>query len=79
MCSLVISSIAILIMDMGEAINELVAKGQDLLNRLRSPEGRTVTDMDLHILRVQLQLLDSEVVYMQHMRGRKTGSEDPQV
>jgi hypothetical protein len=66
-------------MDLGEAINEIVTKGQDLLNRLRSPEGRTVTDMDLHILRVQLQLLDSEVVYMQQMRGRKTGSEDPQV
>ena len=58
-------------MELGEAINELVTQGQDLLDRLRSPEGRTVTDMDLHILRTLLQLLDSEVAHMQHMRAKK--------
>ena len=64
-------------MDLGEAINELVTQGEDVLGRLRSPEGRTVTDMDLHILRALLQLLDNEVVYMQHMRAKNTKPDDP--
>jgi len=64
-------------MDLGDAINELVTQGEDVLGRLRSPEGRTVTDMDLHILRALLQLLDNEVVYMQHMRAKNTKPDDP--
>lgn len=64
-------------MDLGDAINELVTQGEDVLGRLRSPEGRMVTDMDLHILRALLQLLDNEVVYMQHMRAKNTKPDDP--
>jgi hypothetical protein len=50
---------------------------KDLLGRLHSPEGRTVADMDLHILRALLQLMANEVVYIQHMRARETRPNDP--
>ena len=48
-------------MDIRCAIGEYVDQGRELLDRLRSPEeGPTATAVDLHILRVQLFLLDHE-------------------
>ncbi len=56
-------------MDLRRAVDEYVTQGRDLLKRLRSPEeGPTVTDVDLHILRVQLFLLDHEAANMQQMK-----------
>ena len=55
-------------MDLRRALGEYVTQGCELLKRLRSPEeGPTVTAVDLHILRVQLFLLDHEAANMQQM------------
>lgn len=63
-------------MDLRHAVGEYVTQGRELLKRLRSPEeGPTVTDVDLHILRVQLFLLDNEAANMQEMRRPSTPSE----
>ena len=57
-------------MDLRRAVGEYVTQGRDLLKRLRSPEeGPTLTRVDLHILRVQLFLLDHEASNMQEMRN----------
>jgi hypothetical protein len=56
-------------MNLRRAIGEYVNQGRELLTRLRSPEeGPTVIAVDLHILRVQLFLLDHEVANMQQMK-----------
>ena len=48
---------------------EHVTQGRELLKQLRSPEeGPTVTGVDLHILRVQLFLLDHEAANMQQIK-----------
>lgn len=57
-------------MDLRQAVGEYVNQGRELLKRLRSPEeGPTVTEVDLHILRVQLFLLDHAAANMQQMRS----------
>lgn len=56
-------------MDLRRAIGEYVDQGRELLTRLRSPEeGPTATPVDLHILRVQLFLLDLQAANMTLMR-----------
>jgi hypothetical protein len=63
-------------MDLRRAIGEYVNQGRELLTRLRSPEeGPTVTRVDLHILRVQLFLLDHEVANMQQIKKPPTPPE----
>jgi hypothetical protein len=58
-------------MDLRRAIGEYVTQGRELLYRLRSPEeGPTVTAVDLHILRVQLFLLDHEAANIQELRRK---------
>ena len=60
-------------MDLRHAIGEYVTQGRELLIRLRSPEeGPTATDVDLHILRVQLFLLDHEAANMQQRKWLST-------
>jgi hypothetical protein len=57
-------------MDLRRAVSEYVNQGRELLKRLRSPEeGPTATDVDLHILRVQLFLLDHEAANMQRLKN----------
>lgn len=48
-------------MDLRSAIHHFVEQGRDLTARLRSPEGDQLSRVDLHILEVQLYLLDKEV------------------
>ena len=48
-------------MDLRLAVYEFVKQGNDLLERLRSPEGDMLSRTDLHVLEVQLYLLDKEV------------------
>ena len=63
-------------MDLRRAIGEYVIQGRELLYRLRSPEeGPTVTPVDLHILRVQLFLLDHEAANMQQMHRHSVPTE----
>jgi hypothetical protein len=63
-------------MDLRRAIGEYVTQGRELLERLRSPEERpTVTAVDLHMLRVQLFLLDHEAANLQELRRPPLPSE----
>ena len=59
-------------MDLRRAINEYVTQGRELLTRLRSDEeGPTVLPVDLHLLRVQMFLLDNQAANMQLSRYRR--------
>jgi hypothetical protein len=56
-------------MDLRRAVGEYVTQERELLTRLRSPEeGPMLTDVDLHILRVQLFLPDHAVSNMQQLK-----------
>ena len=56
-------------MDLTRCIREFVNLGGGLVKRLQSSEGPAVSDVDLHILKVQLHLLDVETTKMQLQRG----------
>ena len=63
-------------MDLRRAINEYVNQGRELLKRLRSAEeGPTASPVDLHILRVQLFLLDQQAANMELMRPSREEAE----
>ena len=51
---------------------EFMTQGQELLRRLRSTEGNTLTELEMHMLRVQLHLLDIEVSNRQYMNTPPT-------
>ena len=66
-------------MDLRPAIGEYVTLGRELLHRLRSPEeGPAVPAVDLHILRVQMFLIDNVVANLQELR-RLQSSETTEV
>ena len=48
-------------MDVRPALRNFVEQARDLYQRLRSSEGDAVSPGDLHLLEVQLYLLDKEV------------------
>jgi len=48
-------------MDVRSAVRAFVEQGRELYQRLRSSEGDAVSPTDLHILEVQMYLLDKEV------------------
>ena len=52
-------------MDLRQDIGRFVIYGRELLRRLQSEEGPTASDVDLHILKVQLHLLESEATKLQ--------------
>jgi hypothetical protein len=52
-------------MDIRPAVGDFIVEGGELLSRLRSYEGEMLSDTDLHLLRVELHLLDSEVAHLQ--------------
>jgi hypothetical protein len=54
-------------MDIRRAVSEFVFKSTELLSRIRSYEGEMLTEVDLHVLRVQLHLLDYEAANRQYM------------
>jgi hypothetical protein len=45
-------------MDLHAAMNDFFVQSRDLLNRMKSSEGQILTEVELHILRAQLRLLD---------------------
>lgn len=55
------------IMGIRRITNEFMTHGKELLRRLRSTEGNTLTETDLRMLRVQLHLLDIEAASRQYM------------
>ena len=48
-------------MDVRQVLRNFVEQGRDLYQRLHSSEGDAVNPDDLHLLEVQLYLLDKEV------------------
>jgi len=52
-------------MDLHAAMNDFFRESRDLLNRMKSSEGDIVSEVELHILRVQLRLLDVQANGMQ--------------
>lgn len=63
-------------MDIRQAVNDYVKQGADLFHCLQSDEVDSLTDADLVMLRVQLQVLGIEVSRMQNQRMlRQEGKE----
>ena len=58
-------------MDLRLAIHEFVNQGREILERLRSFEGNDLNRIELHVLEVQLYLLEREV-------SRRTQDQPPQ-
>lgn len=54
-------------MDLQCIVNEFITKGRDLCQRLQSSEQGTLSGLDLHMLRVQLHLLDTEAATLQNL------------
>ena len=52
-------------MDIHRAVSDFIVHGGELLSRLRSYEGEMLKEADLHLLRVELHLLDSEAAHLQ--------------
>ena len=42
-----------------QVVTEFLIKGKDLFQRMRSPEGTSLSKGDLHLLKEQLQALQS--------------------
>ncbi len=61
-----------LIMSLMQLVAEFLLKGKELCKRLRSNEGGTLSKGDLHLLREQLQLLDTEAA---NLLNQKEGGE----
>jgi hypothetical protein len=74
-CARTLAYLPTCLMDLRSAIHKLVDDGRALMERLRSPEGDSIGRVDLHILEVQLYLLDKEVVRRQHV-NRSTSPDD---
>lgn len=54
-------------MDLRRFWHQFVTESTELLARMRSPEGETLSAVELHILRVQLRLLDNQAQQMQQV------------
>ena len=63
-------------MDIRRAVSHFVTLGNELFIQLQSNENVTLTDADLHMLRVQLYILDAEARRLQRQQS-KSGSRDP--
>jgi hypothetical protein len=48
-------------MDLRVAVQNLTERATDVMNRLRTDEANTLRRADLHILEVQIYLLDKEI------------------
>src|SRR5262249_52275056 len=63
------------LMDLHAAASEFFRRSKELLDRMKSSEGNTLTEVDLHILRVQCRLLDGQATILQ--RGITARRESP--
>jgi len=61
-------------MDIRRAVSEYVKQGNDLFNRLRSDESLMLTPTDLHMLRVQLYILDAEARSLERKQAQSNTS-----
>jgi len=63
--------------DIRRAISEFVRQGKELREPTRSSEREMLTDVDLHILRAQLFLLESEAIsVLSFIRKSKENASD---
>lgn len=53
-----------------QAIKQFVFTGKDLCERLRSSEKHTLGDIDFHVLRAELRLVEAEVTNAQELLRR---------
>jgi CheY-like chemotaxis protein len=60
-------------MDIRSLWQDFVSQSKELLDRMRSPEGEVLTRVDLHILRVQLRLLDAQAQMLQQVTAAGPG------
>jgi hypothetical protein len=51
-------------MDLRTAVHQFVNDGRDLLKRFQTDEGTSLTSAELHMLKVQLYLLDHHIIRM---------------
>lgn len=63
-------------MDIRREVSRFVTMGNELFNRLRSDESVVLTPTDLHMLRVQLYVLDAEARNLER-RQSKSDTGDP--
>ena len=61
-------------MDIRRAVSEFVKQGGDLFNRLCSHEATILTPSDLHMLRVQLYILDTEAKSLERKQAESKPS-----
>ena len=64
-------------MDVRGAIRNFVEQGRELYQRLHSSEGDVVSPVDLHILEVQIYLLDKEVARRKAIQHNPTEKHHP--
>ena len=57
-------------MNMMQVVSDFLIKAKELSQRMRSPEGMTLSKGDLHILREQLRLLDAEAEILLNKKYR---------
>jgi hypothetical protein len=64
-------------MDIRHAVSEYVTLGNALFDRLRSNEADMLTSADLHMLRVQLYILDTEAKSLERKKSQSNASDTP--
>lgn len=63
-------------MDIRRAVSQFVTLGNELFNRMRSNEGPMLTPTDLHMLRVQLYILDTEAKYLERKQSESNANDE---
>jgi hypothetical protein len=58
-------------MSLMQLVTEFLLKGKELCQRMRSPEGTTLSRADLEVLRDQLNLLYHEAVTLLSQKERR--------
>jgi hypothetical protein len=61
--------------DIRRRVSEFVTEGRELCQLMRSSEKRMLTRVDLHVLRAQLHLVDSEAINLESLQ--KFWTKDP--
>jgi hypothetical protein len=58
-------------MSLMQLVTEFLLKGKELCQRMRSPEGTTLSRADLEILKDELHLLHNEAVNLLSQKERR--------
>jgi hypothetical protein len=58
-------------MDLRDAVRNLIEQSRDVMKRLDTTEEETVSRADLHILEVQIYLLDKQIEKVKAKKPRK--------